>query len=92
MKKILIVTAVFFFILLLAKIANQIPPPAPPGYDFWLYAQQVVKCSATEITLTVKAGTKGLGTKGLVTKGLLDCGMLGGPSALRALGLGVRVQ
>ena len=51
MKKILIVTAVFVFILLLAEIANQIPPPSPPGYDFWLYAQQVVECSPTEITL-----------------------------------------
>ena len=51
MKKILIVAAVFVFILLLAKIANQIPPPAPTGYDFWLYAQQVVECSPTEITL-----------------------------------------
>ena len=51
MKKILIVTAVFVFILLLAEIANQIPPPAPGGYDFWLYAQQVVECSPTEITL-----------------------------------------
>jgi hypothetical protein len=51
MKKILIVTAVFVFILLLAEIANQVPPPAPAGYDFWLYAQQVVECSPTEITL-----------------------------------------
>jgi hypothetical protein len=51
MKKILIVTAAFVFILLLAKIANQVPPPAPTGYDFWLYAQQVVECSPTEITL-----------------------------------------
>ena len=51
MKKIMIVAAVFVFILLLAEIANQIPPPPPPGYAFWLYAQQVVDCSATEITL-----------------------------------------
>ena len=51
MKKILIVAAVFVFILLLAEIANQIPPPAPAGYDFWLYAQHVVGCSETEITL-----------------------------------------
>jgi hypothetical protein len=51
MKKILIVAALFVFILLLAKIANQIPPPPPAGYAFWLYAQQVVDCSPTEITL-----------------------------------------
>jgi len=51
MKKIAIVAAVFVFILFLTKIANQIPPPPPPGYAFWLYAQQVVECSPTEITL-----------------------------------------
>ena len=58
MKKILIVTAVFVFILLLAEIANQIPPPSPPGYDFWLYAQQVVECSPTDITLIDKHQTE----------------------------------
>lgn len=58
MKKILIVTAVFLFILLIAEMANQIPPPAPPGYDFWLYAQQVVECSPTEITLLDKHQTE----------------------------------
>jgi hypothetical protein len=57
MKKILIVTAVFVFVLLLAKIANQNPPPAPAGYDFWLYAQHVVECSPTEITLVDNHGT-----------------------------------
>ena len=51
MKKIVIIAAVFVFILFLTKVANQIPPPAPPGYAFWLYAQQVVECSPTEITL-----------------------------------------
>lgn len=51
MKKIAIVAAVFVFILFLTKIANQIPPPPPAGYTFWLYAQQVVECSPTEITL-----------------------------------------
>jgi hypothetical protein len=48
---ILIFVAVFLSILLLTKIANQIPPPPPPGYAFWLYAQHVVECSPTEITL-----------------------------------------
>jgi hypothetical protein len=58
MKKILIVTAVFLFILLIAEMANQVPPPARAGYDFWLYAQQVVECSATEITLLDKHQTE----------------------------------
>ncbi|HEY2857890.1 MAG TPA: hypothetical protein VGJ21_05700 [Terracidiphilus sp.] len=51
MKKIAIVAAVFVFILLLTKIANQVPPPAQPGTTFWLKAQQVVQCSDSEITL-----------------------------------------
>jgi hypothetical protein len=51
MKKIAIVAAAFVLILLLTKIANQIPPEPPSGYTFWLYAQQVVQCSPTEITL-----------------------------------------
>lgn len=51
MKKIVIVAAVFVSILFLAKIATEIPPPPPPGYAFWLYAEQVVECSPTEITL-----------------------------------------
>ncbi len=50
-KTIAIVTAVFVFILLLTKIANQAPPEPPPGYTFWVYAQQVVECTPTEITL-----------------------------------------
>ncbi len=51
MKKIAIVAAIFVFILLLTKIANQMPPDPPPGYSFWIYAQHVVECSPTEITL-----------------------------------------
>lgn len=51
MKKILIVAAICVFILLLTKFANQVPPPPPPGYAFWLYAQHVVECSPSEITL-----------------------------------------
>jgi hypothetical protein len=51
MKKIAIFVAVFAFILLLTKIANQVPPESPPGTSFSLKAQQVVQCSAEEITL-----------------------------------------
>jgi len=51
MKKIAIVAAVFVFILLLTKIANNVPPEPPPGYAFWLYAQQVVDCTPAKITL-----------------------------------------
>jgi hypothetical protein len=51
MKKIAIVAALFAFILLLTKIANQVPPPPPPGTAFSLKAQQVVECNPDEITL-----------------------------------------
>ncbi len=51
MKKIAIFTAVFAFILLLTKIANQVPPEPPSGTAFSLKAQQVVQCSVQEITL-----------------------------------------
>ena len=51
MKKIAIFVAVFAFILLLTKIANQVPTESPPGTSFSLKAQQVVQCSAEEITL-----------------------------------------
>jgi len=51
MKKIAIVAAVFAFILLLTKIANQIPADPPTGMAFSLKAQQVVQCSPEEITL-----------------------------------------
>ncbi len=57
MKKIAIVAVIALVILLLTKIANQVPPEPPPGYAFWLYAQQVVECSSTEITLVDKHGT-----------------------------------
>lgn len=50
-KKIAIVAALFVLVLLLTRIANEIPPEPPSGYTFWLYAQQVVECSQTEITL-----------------------------------------
>lgn len=51
MKKIAIFATVFVFILLLTKIANQIPPDPPPGTAFSLKAQQVVECTPTDITL-----------------------------------------
>jgi hypothetical protein len=51
MKRIAIFAAVFAFILLLTKIANQVPPEPPPGTTFSLKAQQVVQCSLDEITL-----------------------------------------
>jgi hypothetical protein len=51
MKKIAIFAAVFVFILLLTKIANDVPPEPPSGTAFSLKAQQVVQCSPDEITL-----------------------------------------
>ena len=55
MKKIAIFAAVFAFILLLTKIANQVPPEPPSGTAFSLKAQQVVQCSPDEITLVDNA-------------------------------------
>ena len=51
MKKIAIFVAVFAFILVLTKIANQVPPTPLPGTDFWMNAVHVVACSPNEITL-----------------------------------------
>jgi hypothetical protein len=51
MKRIAILVAVFAFILLLTKIANQVPPAPLQGTAFSLKAQRVIQCSATEITL-----------------------------------------
>jgi hypothetical protein len=51
MKKIAFFAAAFVFILLLTKIANQIPPEPPPGTAFGLKSQQVIQCSQQEITL-----------------------------------------
>jgi len=51
MKKIAIYVAVTVFILLLTKIANQVPPDPPPGTSFSLKAQAVIQCSPDEITL-----------------------------------------
>jgi len=54
MKKIAIFAAVFLFVLLLTKIANQVPPEPPPGTAFSLKAQKVIECTPTEITLVDK--------------------------------------
>jgi hypothetical protein len=51
MKKIAIFATVFTFILLLTKIANQMPAAPLSGTAFSLKAQQVVQCSPDEITL-----------------------------------------
>jgi hypothetical protein len=51
MKNIAIFAAVFAFILLLTKIANQMPTEAPSGTAFSLKAQSVVQCTSEEITL-----------------------------------------
>lgn len=51
MKKILIVCAVFLFIVVLTNLANRIPPDAAMGTSFSLKAQKVVACSEQEIVL-----------------------------------------
>lgn len=51
MKKIAVYVAVTVFILLLTKIANQVPPDPPSGTSFSLKAQAVIQCSPDEITL-----------------------------------------
>jgi hypothetical protein len=51
MKKILIITAVFLFIVVLTNLANRIPADGASGTSFNLRAQTVVACSASEIVL-----------------------------------------
>lgn len=51
MKKILTITAVFLFIVLLTNLANHIPGDSGPGTSFSLKAQKVVACSQNEIVL-----------------------------------------
>lgn len=51
MKRIAMFAAAFVFILLLTKIANQVPAAPPPGTAFSLKAQQVIQCTTDEITL-----------------------------------------
>ena len=51
MKKILIICAVFLFIVVLTNLANRIPADAAMGTAFSLKAQKVVACSQHEIVL-----------------------------------------
>ena len=51
MKKLAVYAAVFLSILLLTKIANQVPIDPPTGTAFSLKAQKVIQCSVNEITL-----------------------------------------
>jgi len=51
MKKILIIAAVFLFIILLTNLANRVPADGGPGTSFSLKAQKVVACSSKEIVL-----------------------------------------
>jgi hypothetical protein len=51
MKKLGIYASIFLSILLLTKIANQMPIEPPAGTSFSLKAQKVVQCSPSEITL-----------------------------------------
>jgi hypothetical protein len=51
MKKIAILAAITLFVLLLTKIANQMPGDEPAGANFTLRAERVVQCSPGEITL-----------------------------------------
>jgi hypothetical protein len=50
-KKIAVFAAIGMFILLLTKIANQVPLEPLPGAAFALRAQTVIQCSADDITL-----------------------------------------
>jgi len=50
-KKIAICVAAFVAILVLTKIANQVPPEAPSGTTFSLKAQRVIECTLDDITL-----------------------------------------
>lgn len=51
MKKIAVCAAIGIFILLLTKIADQVPLEPLPGAAFALRAQMVIQCSADDITL-----------------------------------------
>ena len=57
MKKIEICVAAFVAILVLTKIANQVPPEPPAGTTFSLKAQRVIECSASDIILIDKHDT-----------------------------------
>jgi hypothetical protein len=51
MKKILIIAAVFLFIVVLTNLANRVPAENASGISFSLKAQRVVACSQNEIVL-----------------------------------------
>jgi len=51
MKAIAIFATIFALVLLLTKVANQMPPDPPTGIAFSLKAQKVIQCSETDITL-----------------------------------------
>ena len=51
MKPIAIFATIFALVLLLTKVANQMPPDPPAGISFSLRAQKVIQCSETDITL-----------------------------------------
>ena len=51
MKRILIVTAAFLFIVVLTNLANRVPADGGQGTSFSLKAQKVVACSSNEIVL-----------------------------------------
>jgi hypothetical protein len=52
MKKILIVAAVFLFIVVLTDLANRVPADGATGTSFSLKGQTVVACNAKEIVLS----------------------------------------
>ena len=51
MKKILIIAAVFLFMVVLTNLANRVPADGQSGISFSLKAQRVVACSPNEIVL-----------------------------------------
>ena len=51
MKRIALFAVFAVFVLLFTKIVNSPSPRQSPGSPFWLYGQQVVECTPTEITL-----------------------------------------
>jgi hypothetical protein len=51
MKRILIVAAVFLFMVVLTNLANRVPADGASGTSFSLKAQTVVACSSHEIVL-----------------------------------------
>jgi hypothetical protein len=53
-KIIAVCIAAFAAILVLTKIANQVPAEPPSGMTFSLKAQRVISCSANDITLIDK--------------------------------------